>query len=303
MRSLAWSICVLAGCGGTPPMGLGDAGVPDAGSVSPDAGTMMDAGTSPDGGAVTHRCDISTDAVHCPMSTLAVPIGGGLTRDVNYALPGGTAPDGGWPVAVMFQGSFSPSQGFFDGTRDASFGLYYQVLAVAQLLDEGVAVVAPEAHAAGNGYWDTNIPPWDLAWDGAPDDVLMKALFDAIDSAQLGPLSADRWYAGGISSGGFMTSRMAVSYPGRFRALAIASGGYATCGATCLLPSQMPAGHPPTLFLHGAMDPLVPVADMLAYRDALADAGVAVQAIVNPALGHEWLPEAPDAIRDWFAAH
>jgi poly(3-hydroxybutyrate) depolymerase len=261
----------------------------------PDAG-------NPDGGAEpAHRCEISADAVTCPMSTLSLDVGLGLTRDVTYALPGGAAPDAGWPVAVMFQGSFSPPATFFSATRDAAFALYYQALTVAQLLDDGFAVLAPAAQ--GDSYWNTNVLPWALSWDGAPDDVFMKAIFDAIDAGQFGPLSPHDWYAGGISSGGFMTSRMAVSYPGRFRALAIASGGYATCGAVCSLPAAMPLGHPPTLFLHGGVDPLVPVANMLAYRDALLDAGVPVQTIIDPDAGHEWLPEAPGAIPAWFEGH
>jgi len=308
-RAAFLALACLSACGAPPPSvddaGGSDAGAPPFDAGAPDAGAS-DAGTTDagvDAGTIAPRCTVTSDAVHCPSSSLAVPIGAGFTRNVNFSLPGGIAPDGGWPVALLFQGSFSPSAQFFDAARDASFGLYDEALTTSLLLDDGFAVLAPEAHAAGNGYWDTNVLPWAISWTGAPDDVFVTAIFDAIDAGQFGPLSTTRWYAGGISSGGFMSSRMAVSYPGRFRALAIASGGYASCGPTCLLPATMPAQHPPTLFLHGANDVLAPVANMLAYRDALADAGVPVQTIIDPSLGHQWIPAAPQAIRAWFSTH
>ena len=49
------------------------------------------------------------------------------------------------------------------------------------------------------------------------------------EARAVGPLDPSRLLAIGVSSGGYMTSRMAVSYPGKFRALAIAAG--ASCRA------------------------------------------------------------------------
>ena len=82
--------------------------------------------------------------------------------------------------------------------------------------------------------------------------------FSAASTAAFGPINTTRLYAMGISSGGFMTSRMAVSYPGKFRALADHSGSYATCSDTCTVPTPLPSNHPPTLFLHGDTDAIVP---------------------------------------------
>jgi predicted esterase len=93
-----------------------------------------------------------------------------------------------------------------------------------------------------------------------------------------------------------------VSYAGTFRALAIASASYATCSNTCSVPA-LPADHPPTLFLHGATDNVVPTSEMVPYRDALTAAGRVAQSIVDPAAGHEWLTEAETAVPDWFDAH
>ena len=99
-----------------------------------------------------------------------------------------------------------------------------------------------------------------------------------------------------------MTSRMAVSYRGRFRALAVHSASYATCSAVCLVPT-LPADHPPTLFLHGLLDPVVPVVTMEPYRTALLRDGRDVKAVINPTASHEWIPEGPKAVTDWFNAH
>lgn len=131
----------------------------------------------------------------------------------------------------------------------------------------------------------------------------MGALFEAVATGKVGPLNGTRLFAMGISSGGFMTSRMAVSYPGKFRSLAVHSRSYATCGATCTVPRPLPADHPPTLFLHGGSDSVVPVSAMESYRDALAAEGHVVDSVVDPSAGHEWLATGPSAIRSWFDAH
>ena len=65
----------------------------------------------------------------------------------------------------------------------------------------------------------------------------------------------------------------------------------------------LPVDHPPTLFLHGLLDPIVPILGMAQYRGALAHDGIEVKAVVNPTATHEWLPEGPQAITDWFNAH
>jgi predicted esterase len=130
----------------------------------------------------------------------------------------------------------------------------------------------------------------------------MKALFVAITDGRFGPLDPHRWYAGGISSGGYMSSRMAVSYPGRFRALIVHSASYATCGPVCTVPA-LPPNHPPTLFLHGEQDMLAPPSAMRDYEAALLDAGVPTRAVVDPTRAHEWLPVAPDEVLGWVTMH
>ncbi len=258
-------------------------------SVPPDPTTTV---PSP----VTSACTVTEQAVDCPFDIVRVS-----GRDVRIALPEGTPPDGGWPVIVAYQGSFFSAEFWFSARASQPFGAYDEALAVATWLGAGFAVVAPETIGDAT-FWQTNVPPWSVVWQGSDDDDLVLALLDAIDGGDLGPLDPERLYATGISSGGFMTSRMAVSYPGVFRALAIHSGSYATCGAVCFVPRPLPADHPPTLFVHGRFDPVVPERTAEAYSDALADEGHETELHLEDG-GHEWLPDAGDAILVWFSEH
>lgn len=284
------------------PADSGTAGLVDA-SYTPDAAMLADADPI-DAASAPSRCTETETRVSCPKETLEIATTALVKRTVYWQIPNGTPPAAGWPVAVMFQGSLFSSERNFDATKGQPFGAYYQALTLKKLLDAGYAIVAPEAHMSGQTFWDTNVPPWSTSWAGAPDDRLMILLFAAMAEGQLGPLDTNRLFATGISSGGYMTSRMAVSYPGRFRALAIQSASYATCsGPLCSVPAQLPADHPPTLFLHGAADLTVPITTMREYRDRLQTQGREVSTIENPSAGHEWIAEAPDAVLAFFRAH
>jgi dienelactone hydrolase len=250
---------------------------------------------------LTSRCSLSASGVSCSrrelaLTALLVP------RTVSYELPLGTAPKDGWPVVLFFQGSFFPAALAFSADKSSRFGQYHLALTVKALLDAGYAVLAPNALLDGTAFWQTNVPPWSLLWNTSSDHAFLMAIWKAIHDGKFGSLDAGRMYAMGISSGGFMTSRMAVSYPGTFRALAIHSGSYATCSALCLVPS-LPSDHPPTLFLHGALDLLVSVPAMESYRDALRRAGHEEKTIIDRGAGHEWIPDGQRVIPEWFAAH
>lgn len=220
-------------------------------------------------------------------------------RTVTYQVPLGTPPAAGWPVVVFFQGSFIPGAVAFEAARNATFGQYQLTSTVKALLDRGYAVIAPNALGDGSQYWQTNVPPYATSWAGCADDVFVRQLLSAIDDGTFGDLDSTRQYAMGISSGGFMTSRMAVSYAGTFRALVIASASYATCSAICSVPA-LPADHPPTLLVHGADDTIVPLSAMEPYRDAL---GGKAETLVDDTAGHEWLEGAVTAIPAFFDAH
>lgn len=246
------------------------------------------------------RCDVDDAHVSCEHATLTFRAGL-AAREVHLQHPAGEPPAAGWPAAILFQGSFD-TRGVWEGEEGDVFGGFHQARVTAALLDAGFAVIAPEARYDGASFWDTNIVPWSFAWGASADHRLMLGILAALDAGDLGPVDPDRLYAAGISSGGYMTSRMAVAYPGRFRALAIQSAAYATCaGPLCAVPA-LPDDHPPVLFLHGAADPIVPIRTMDAYADALDEDGVPIERVEDAAAGHEWLVVAPEEVVGWFEA-
>jgi len=278
---------------------------------------MLDADLPGDGGA--SRCTATSTMITCTEQTFTIttPAGSdeeaGTTypayqRVVYYQVPLGTPPASGWPVVFMFQGSFLSAQYTFSATSAEDYGMYYQTGVVKVLLDAGYAVLAPEALDSGETYWQTNISPYAADWSGSPDDLLIQAMLADVANGTFGHLDPSRLFATGISSGGYMSSRMAISYVGKFRALAIESGAYATClsGASvitdgeCTVPT-LSATHPPTLFLHGNLDTvIVPEWTVTAYETALKAAGVAYKEVDDADAGHQWIPEAPAAVLSWF---
>jgi poly(3-hydroxybutyrate) depolymerase len=265
--------------------------LPAPGSSSGDDDDDVGEGS---GSAATSRCMADEAAVTCSSHTMQV-----AGRTVAFELPIGDAPTAGWPVVIFYQGSFVAGDRAFSATKDAQFAQYQLTSTIKTLLDRGYAVLSPNALGDGSLYWQSNVPPYAQSWSGCADDQFVHALLAAMSNDTFGPLDPARRYAMGISSGGFMTSRMAVSYAGQFRALAIASASYATCGKTCSVP-PLPADHPPALFLHGEADAVVPVSSMTPYREAL---GSKADAIVDENAGHEWLAAAVQAVPAWFDAH
>lgn len=291
---MSWLALAACGASASPSE---DAGV----DLAEDAATrVLDAGAvgDEDAGAEASRCDVSEASVRCDVRTTMLS-DGTAERAVYWQAPVGSAPPTGFPVALIFQGSlFGPSLTWGEITPAAPFGGFHQGLLQAELLDSGFVVIAPEA--AGGVAWSTNVADY----EASADKVLVLALLEAIAGGQFGPADMGRLYATGISSGGYMTSRMAVSHAGVFAALAIQSGSYATClGPICNLPAELPADHPPTLFLHGEQDAIVPIGTVRAYYDALRVQGVETELVADPVAGHAWLAVAPARITEWFEMH
>lgn len=234
----------------------------------------------------------------CPYQVVTLQAAG-EHRDVLWQVPRGAAPAGGWPVAILFQGTGATPALTWTATPIEPFGAYAQTQVVQRLLDNGYAVLTPATHLGGFTFWDTNNP---LVQDylASNDHAFMLGIFDAISAGRFGPLDDGRLFAAGISSGGYMTSRMAVSYPGRFRALAIAAGSYATCAGILCDIGPVTAEHPPTLFLHGLLDPVVPIVTMEAYADKLGSVGVPVRKVVEATALHRWIAASPDEVLSWF---
>jgi poly(3-hydroxyoctanoate) depolymerase len=270
-----------AGCGPAPaPGGSGGAG-----------GT----GSEP-------RCDSTASNILCRSKPIVTITTGADARRIYWNDPQGVAPSAGWPAVVLYQGSFFGPSVTWDvslARGTTPFGGDVQVELVARLLDAGFLVVQPEA--PGGIAWNTNIGG---SYETTADAAFIPKLLDELASGRFGRADMTRLYAAGISSGGYMASRMAVSYPGRFRALAIESGSYATClGPLCNVPAQLPGDHPPTLFLHGAADLIVPIATARDYFTKLRAQGVATKLVEDPLADHRWLTSAPNEVLAWFTSH
>lgn len=225
-------------------------------------------------------------------------------REVHWQVPTGEVPEGGWPVVLFFQGAFLPAEKMWDASERAMFGMYDQVRVLEALLLHGYAVITPTAPVKGLTTWSTNVPPFASAWEGSPDDELVDLILEGIEEGDFGRLDPDRLYATGLSSGGYMSSRMAISYPGRFRSLVIVAGSYATClGPICNVPDLLPDDHPPTRFLHGALDVFIPTFTMVGYRDQLQAQGIDSDSIIHPWKGHSWTEDSPEQVLEWFETH
>jgi poly(3-hydroxybutyrate) depolymerase len=261
---------------------------------------------APDAVYAGSRCLVESERLHCARhsETLWTGVASVVPRVVYWQVPVGEAPTSGWPTVILFQGSLYSAETFWDAELDDEFGGFNQGLLTAALLDAGFAVVTPEARLSGSGAWETNIPPFSANWTASGDHYFMLDIFAAIDDGDFGPLDAGSLFAAGISSGAYMTSRMDLAYRERFAALALQSGSWATCaGPLCTVPTPLDPDHRPTLFLHGEDDVVVPIETMLDYRDALLDAGVETEAIIESGTGHAWIVAAPTEIVRWFESH
>nr|AAV51817.1 PhaZ [Pseudomonas luteola] len=239
--------------------------------------------------------------ISCSYRSTWIPSSSISNRKVIYQLPSGTAPTGGWPVVLIYQGSFFPLNNFTYYTTDP-FGGYYEGRVVKTLLENGYAVIAPSAPA--DLFWHTNLPALASNYELSTDYTFLTNVFQAIDDGDFGPLNGNRKYATGISSGGYNTSRMAVSFPGEFKALAVQSGSYATCsGPVCSVPDELPADHPPTYFLHGFVDLTVPWWSMDMYYDRLLYQNIPTGRYTKTTGGHEWFPASAAKVLAWFNAY
>ncbi|HMJ16354.1 MAG TPA: prolyl oligopeptidase family serine peptidase [Polyangiaceae bacterium] len=273
---------LITACGAPPPGGTGGAG-----------------GSS---GASGARCDVTQANIVCRSKPIVTIATGADSRRVYWNDPLTAAPASGWPAVVLYQGSFFGPSVTWDvplARGTTPFGGDVQVELVATLIERGFVVIQPEA--PGGIAWNTNIGG---AYEGTADAVFIPKLLDEMARGRFGHIDMTRLYAAGISSGGYMTSRMAVSYPGRFRALAIQSGSYATClGPLCSVPAVLPQDHPPTLFLHGGADLIVGIATARDYYNKLQTNRITTKFVENPTADHRWITAAPSEILAWFTTH
>merc|ERR1712107_975265 len=175
--------------------------------------------------AAASRCNQTDDTISCSYRTVTMP---GVGRQVFFQTPLTPPPATGYPVVFLFQGSFAHASLFWSADKkglDKVFDAYAQTEVVKSLLDAGFVVLTPDAPEGL--FWQTNIPPYDVDWKGCSDDRFMLEMFDHIQNeTTFGRCDFSHLFASGISSGGYMTSRVAVSLVDYFRAVVIESGSY-----------------------------------------------------------------------------
>lgn len=241
-----------------------------------------------------------------------------VPRVVRWQVPEGTPPAGGWPVAFYYAGTqpTAPDHAF---SRDygAAFGLEYEPQIIRELLDDPqgtgrrYAVMVPDPPASGGWVqaWHTNIV---YPYSASCDYQFFPDFFGEIKSGSYGSASQfnmSRRYAYGISSGGFNSSRMAVTFNSgtangsTWKALGIVAASYATCSYSCGSIPTLPANHPPTKFWHGVNDSTVPVSTMRVYYDKLVQGGFTTTKL-EYAAGHALTAHQLGAtgVKAWFDA-
>lgn len=240
-----------------------------------------------------------------------------VARKVRWQVPEGTPPAGGWPVAFLYQGTnFNDSNHPFVRKAGDSFGVIYETRMIREMLDNPsgtgrkYAVIVPEPPNSTVlvEFWHTNVVK---PYSASCDQDFFDDFFNEIKSGSYGPqLNMSKRYAFGISSGGYNTSRMAVSFNSgtangnTFKALAVISASYATCsGAVCFVPG-LPTNHPPTKFYHGTADLIVPIPTMRQYYEQLGAQGIE-RAKVEHGSGHTYTSHTLGAggVKAWFDAH
>lgn len=249
--------------------------------------------------AAESPCEGNLEAgrITCSYSTLTVRDTPLSMRLVKYQLPQGEAPEEGWPAVIWFQGSFFPVK--FSRSANALvdfFGGMHEIEMIQTLLDNGYAVIAPMA-MAGLAYF--NVFPYKLT----PDYTMMKNLLSAIEAERFGPISSDRLYAGGISSGGYMASEMALSHGDQFKSIIVHSASYARCmGPFCSIPSQLPANHSPTLLISGEWDFLVPFRTVNKYYNRLLSNEIVAEIVELPETSHKYRENLAGDVLNWVEA-
>lgn len=237
-------------------------------------------------------------------------------RPVRWQVPEGTAPAGGWRTAFFYNGTTPTDLDPF--TRHPlllnAFGMDTSPKILRELLDNPAGTghkyasfaPNPPASAVLTQFWHTNVV---VPYAASCDYSFFNDFFNEIKNGSYGSsaqYNMNQRYAYGISSGGYNSSRMAVTFNGSsvWKALAVISASYATCaGPLCVVPS-LPSNHPPTKFYHGTLDLIVPMFTMETYYNKLVAAGKETAKSLHVG-GHELSAEnlGTGGVKAWFDAH
>jgi len=157
-----------------------------------------------------------------------------LARKYMLHVPTDLPPGRRIPVVLVFHGG---------GGHDWSMPNFTHFDALAD--DEGFIVAYPDST---NRYWN------DGRNESSADDVgFVRALIDDLEHTY--PVDPHRVYATGISNGGFFSNRLACDLTDKIAAIA----SVAATMPEDLAPVCKPSRPISVLYMHGTLDPLVPI--------------------------------------------
>ncbi len=223
-------------------------------------------------------------------------------RRVLWQQPSIPAPADGYPVILLLHGTVQHADAWFTGcdrwsTAQASF--------TRAALERGMLVVAPESRRPllwGPRAWDA----FAATVNTSLDLPMFRDIFDWLGTL---PVNRSALYCAGFSSGAFMTSRLARTFPDRCAAVAVHSGADATALRLtwlgpildCTKPLRFPGGYPPTMVIHGRHDRVVPATCGVNLYGELQRHGVPSQLLLTGG-GHIWQAAHNGEILDWLTA-
>jgi len=224
-------------------------------------------------------------------------------RIILYESPKTLPSEDGFPVLFVLHGASQYPFAWFFPLNPWS---YQQSLFVEKALESGFFVIAPSSgrpmrpgpHAWSSFIADTN---------ESEDLQLFQSLFNWLEEKN-SMLDLDNVYCAGFSSGGFMTSRLAKTFPTYFSGVLIHSGtdadsiSFTETGPQfdCESPQNYPTNHPPTLIVHGEKDALVPYECGFHLYTELKRNNITVSLLTDPNNGHIWLSSFSDEMISWF---
>lgn len=197
-------------------------------------------------------------------------------------------------VVIALHGKGQEVDVMFDGqSNQSSF--------TNEALRRGFLVIAPdsiEPICEGVKQWDHTNQSIDFPF------------FENIFSWTTNAWGAEKIYVVGMSSGGFMTERLALTYPQMIDAVVIHSGGSPENGPinkneTCKLDFNtnalsIPTTHPPTYILHGDSDRLVDYEIGLNLYTNLIKSGIETEMYTKKWGRHLWFSDHNVAILEWL---
>lgn len=225
-------------------------------------------------------------------------------RKVYLALPPGKSPEKGWPVAILLHGRGQTAGAWF-GKGLLSRG--DQKLFPPLILNAGIVVMAPEAlEPFGKG-----VKQWDFFHrkpEHSGDLAFFQNFFQWMEGNRKITFDFSKVYAIGISSGGFMASRLGQVYPEKWAALVVIAAGNADSFPQIptfpldskALSNEISFQHPPTLIIHGDKDRIVPFVYGERYFQDLKQAGVKAEMLVVPEGGHQWPTQFHERMIKWM---